>query len=55
MKQDVATPIKFDGGNSCGVCLGLDRAISYIKHLSQENHAQTWDFKKELKETPGCV
>jgi len=58
MKQDVATlSVMGNGGNSCGVCLGLDRAISLIKaHLSRiQKKYCNLDLYMVLKETPGCV
>jgi len=43
MKQNVATPI--GGGNFCGVCLGLDRAISLLIHSTYPRQF----FKKKYK------
>jgi len=43
-----------DGGNFSGVCHGKDQAVRK-KHLSQENHANFWDFIFELLKTPECV
>ena len=42
------------GGNFSGVCHGKDQAVRK-KHLSQDNHANFWDFIFELFKTPECV
>ena len=46
-----------DGGNSYGVCHGLDQAVSFIKNISTypKIFMQSLGFKKGKQETPGCV